>query len=242
MDNRKIHLVYVFTFFYVLTNSSFVLAELYKISEYFPIKTGNRWEYTTGERYFTSETYTSPSGYTGQLYGTDTYEYAPFMNNSGNGLMAVAQYERPENELQEFQNPLILIPETMSIGETHSTTFDTNRITTILEKKELITVPAGKFETIRYKITMVNDEKESFYTYLWFAKGIGIIKIDREDVYPPNSGCFLVCRPDNNYTLVNTPAELTSYKINNDNQDIVITPILNLFLNQSEDGTEVSAD
>jgi len=124
--------------------------------------------------------------------------------------MFVGKYERPENELSDYPNPLILIPETMSMGESHNVTFFTDTFTTTLETRETITVPAGTFETIRYKITVVNDEQESYYTYLWFAKGIGIIKIDRENVYPPNSGCMFVCRPDNNYTLVNTPAELTS--------------------------------
>lgn len=31
-----------------------------------------------------------------------------------------------------------------------------------------------------HKITIINDEQESYYTHLWFSKGIGIIKIDRE--------------------------------------------------------------
>lgn len=241
MDNRKIYYIFVFTFFYVLTNSGLSFSELYKISQYFPIKTGNIWEYTTGERYFTSETYTNHSGHTGQLYGTDTYEYAQFMNNSGNGLMTVAQFERPEYELQEFTSPFILIPETMAIGETYKTTIFSSIVTTILESKEIITVPAGTFETICYKITIFNEEQKNFYTYLWFANGIGIIKIDREDVYPPNSGCLLVCRPDNNSTLVNTPAELTSYKINEESKNVVITPILNLLLRQAGYGTVVSA-
>lgn len=247
MKIRKNYFLFAFVF-YALTNSEFSIAETYKISEYFPIKNGYRWEYTTGERYFTSHTYTNQSGYTGQLYGTDTYEYAPFMNNEGNGLMTVAQYEIPEYRLQQFEKQLILIPEIMSIGEKYITAFYTNKITTLLEKKETITVPAGTFQTIRYKITVVDDEQRSFFTYLWFAKGIGLIKIDRENVYPPNSGCLFVCRPDNNYTLVNTPAELTSYKIDKDSKNIVLTPIMGLLLRQSGDdtgsgdGTVVSAN
>ena len=229
MNIKKIYFLFSFIC-YALTNAGFSSAETYKISEYFPIETGYKWEYTTGERYFTNETYINTSGYTGQLYNTDTYEYAPFMNNSGNGLMAVAQYEIPEYELQKFETPFILIPETMAIGETYNTTFYTNKITTKLEKKEIVTVPAGTFDTIRYKITIVDDEELSFYTYLWFAKGIGLIKIDRENVYPPNSGCLFVCRPDNNYTLVNTPAELISYKVSNESKNIVLAPIVDLLL------------
>lgn len=144
--------------------------------------------------------------------------------------MAVAQYEIPEYELQKFENTFILIPETMAIGETYNNTFDTSTITTTLEKKEVITVPAGTFETIRYKVTIVDDKDLSFYTYLWFAKGIGLIKIDRENVYPPNSGCLFVCRPDNNYTLVNTPSELISYKVTTESKNIVLAPIVDLLL------------
>ena len=72
--------------------------------------------------------------------------------------MTVAQYEIPEYELQEFETHFILIPETMAIGETYNTTLHTNKITTKLEKKEIIIVPAGTFDTIRYK---VSDHRQS---------------------------------------------------------------------------------
>jgi len=209
---KKLYVI-VITLFLNLVSFGSSFGEPYKISEYFPINTDNRWEYTTGVRYFTNETYTNLSGHTGQLYATDTYEYAMFIKNSETGFMVVGKYERPENDFSDFPDPLILIPETMVVGETYNTTFYSDTITTTLEAKETITVPAGEFETIRYKITVVNDEQESVYTYVWFAKDIGIIKIDREDVYPSNSGCIFVCRPDNNYALVNAPAELISAEV-----------------------------
>ncbi len=182
---------------------------IYRICNYFPIKSGNRWEYTTGERYFTDEKHTISSGHTGQLFSTDTYEYKMFINNSESGLIAVGSYEMPENEFSEFPTPLTLIPESMSVGQSYSYSFYSETITIKLEGEETITVPAGTFQTIRYKITSVNDENESYYTEIWFAKNIGIIKIDRENVYPPHTGCVFVCMANNDYNLVNTPAELT---------------------------------
>ncbi len=189
---------------------------IYRICNYFPIKSGYRWEYTTGERYITNEKHTHPAGYTGQLYATDTYEYAMFMSNSKSGLKSVGNYELPEGEFYEFPTPLTIIPESMTIGQSYNYQFFSNDITIKFEGVETITVPAGTFQTIRYRLTGIDDENYSYYTDIWFAKNIGIIKVDREDVYPPNNGCMLVCRPDNNYTLVNTPAELISINFEHD--------------------------
>lgn len=187
--------------------------KVYHFSDYFPVKAGNRWVYTTGERYFTDEFYTNAQGQRGILYATDTYEYEPFLI-AGQGATTVSQYERRQNdsrELVEFPMALEFIPENMKIGESYNTLFFTIKITTTLESEENIVVPAGEFKTIKYKITITdNEDGYSYDTYIWLAKGIGFIKIDRESLLPPKDGCLLVCRPDNDFSIVNQPAELVS--------------------------------
>lgn len=186
---------------------------LYHVSEYFPVQAGNRWVYTTGERYFTDETFTNDQGQTGLLYATDTYEYPLFMMINSGGTV-LAQYE--DHELSKFPIAMEVVPETMKMGEsvTNSYPFAFLTRTTTLVSKETIIVPAGEFETIKYKVQESNYTDDgvpySYMTYIWAAKGIGIVKIDREDLFPPKDGCILVCRSDNDFFLVNQPAELIS--------------------------------
>jgi len=72
-------------------------------------------------------------------------------------------------------------------------------------------VPAGTFKTLKIEIS-VNDIGEcSYKTTLWFAKGIGPVKIARTDPNPADClGCMFVCDPDNDVRKLNTPAELNS--------------------------------
>ena len=193
--------------------------KVYHFSEYFPVKAGNKWIYTTGERYFTDESYTNAQGQKGLLYATDTYEFEPFMLIGEGGAM-LAEYEGKQNgsgELVEFPMALEFIPEEMKVGESYSAQFFTTKFTTTLEGEETIAVPAGEFKTIRYKIKITDNDDGFIYsynTYMWLAKGVGFIKIDRENLLPPKDGCLLVCRPDNDFSIVNKPAELVSAVVN----------------------------
>ena len=190
---------------------------IYRFSEYFPVRSGNRWVYTTGERYFTDEIYTNAQGQTGLLYATDTYEHEYFFI-PGNGAELLALYDQDPDgiEFQEFPENMQIIPEEMTIGESVSNSFFFTDLTftSTLVSVENITVPAGTFETIKYKIKTTDSFDDgtlyNYDTYIWLAKDIGIIKIVRENLLPPKDGCILVCRFDDNFDLVNQPAELLS--------------------------------
>ena len=60
---------------------------IYWICNYFPLNPNNRWRYTTGERFVLDNTQICTSGYSGILYGSNTYEYSPYMENGEDGLL-----------------------------------------------------------------------------------------------------------------------------------------------------------
>lgn len=188
---------------------------IYRTCNYFPLELGNRWEFTTGSRLSLNSEQSCSTGLTGIRYGTNGYEYEPIMQNKELGLATGCQYEMPENDFADFGINMVFIDPEMAIGQTttHSY-FDGNwTFITTLVGLEQVVVPSGTYNALKYEI-VTNDVADpldtcSFKTTIWLAKGIGPVKIHRTDAIPTDcSGCMFVCRPDNNYTIVNTPAEL----------------------------------
>ena len=188
---------------------------IYRTCNYFPLEKGNRWEFTTGSRLSLHSEQSCSTGLTGIRYGTNGYEYEPIMQNKELGLAIGCQYEMPENDFSDFGVNMVLIDPEMTIGQTTNHSYFGGNWTfiTTLVGLEQVVVPSGTYNTLKYEI-VTNDIAEpldpcSYKTTIWLAKGIGPVKIHRTDATPDGcSGCMFVCRPDNNYTIVNTPAEL----------------------------------
>ena len=190
---------------------------IYRICNYFPLNPGNQWNYTTGDYFISDDTRTCASGYSGILYGTNTYEYSSYMQNAENGLLfAGCQYD--VGIFEDMGISITFILPQMKIGETvhdsippgvinqYGTTFDVTLIGI-----ETITVPAGTFKTLKIELLINDINKCSYKTTLWLAKGIGMVKVHRTEPNPANClGCIFVCDPDDDVTKLNTPAELTS--------------------------------
>ena len=193
---------------------------IYRICNYLPLEPGNRWVYTNGDRTFLNETFTSGSGLTGVRFGTTTHEFEVFLHNCQEGLVMLAKYKRPEGGLSEFPSPVVLIAPEMVIGQTINQTLvepdsaDSNFRTTFIGT-ERISVPAGEFDTIKFEIDIEEVGECRFSSFLWFTKSVGIIKFDRVNPIPPScNGCLFLCRPDNDFSIINKPSELTSALVN----------------------------
>jgi hypothetical protein len=190
---------------------------IYRICNYFPLDAGNKWKYTTGDRFVLDNKQKCSSGYTGILYGSNTYQYSPYMQNGKNGLLFTGcQYDK--GWLKDWGIRGMLIPASMKVGQTvsqywqpyfgdYGAYFDTTLI-----GLETITVPAGTFNTLKILFEVNHDDGScSYKTTIWLVKGIGPVKIQRTDPNPPNClGCVFVCDPDNDLIKLNTPAELIS--------------------------------
>jgi len=193
---------------------------VYRICNYLPLNPGNQWIYSTGDRTVLNETYTTSTGHCGIRFGTIAYESDMFIENAGDGLLIIAKYETPEKDFLEFNPPILLIGAEMKIGENVSHSIDwpdnsSTLINTTLMDSETITVPSGEYPTLKFKIFIEDVGKCTYYTYVWFAKNIGIVKIQRGNANPPDcDGCIFVCHPSNN---LNTPAELVSAIVNGHN-------------------------
>lgn len=191
---------------------------IYRICNYFPLDAGNQWIYSTGDRTIVNEAYISSSGHRGIRYGTIAYEYDMFIENSMDGLLVIARYSSPEKDFLEFNTPIPLIGAEMHVGENinHTITWPDNSTTifnTMLMGTETITVPSGEHLTLKFKIS-INDVGECTYdTYVWVAKHIGIVKIQRTNANPSNcDGCIFICGD-----MVNTIAELVSAVVDGNN-------------------------
>lgn len=191
---------------------------IYRICNYLPLEPGNQWIYTTGDRIVLNETYTS-NGYSGIKFATTTYDNDTFMQNRERGLLANAKKSHSDNQIFEFNPPIVFIKGEMRIGESVNQSFtwpdlSTTLFETTLEGIETITVPSGEYQTLKFLIKTEDVGEGTYNTYFWFAKGIGIIKIVRTNSVPPdNDGCMFICHETN----MGTPAELVSAIVDGNN-------------------------
>ncbi len=195
---------------------------VYRICNYFPLDPGNQWQYTTGDFFISDETRKCASGYSGILFETTAFKYSPYMQNESRGLLfAGCQYD--VSIFEDLGARISLVPPQMRVGQTVRTSYSVYQhgkrkkgtIDVTLVGPETIDVPADTFDTLRVEMLFNNtSEGNSYKTTLWFAKGVGMVKIHRTDADPPdNGGCIFVCNPENDHIKMNTPAELTSYSI-----------------------------
>jgi hypothetical protein len=190
---------------------------IYRICNYFPLDAGNKWKYTTGDRFVLANEQKCTSGYKGILYGSNTYEYSPYIQNGQYGLLfAGCQYD--EGWLKDWGIRARFIPANMKVGQTVSQHFQPYfddfgiYLDTKLIGLQTITVPAGTFKTLKIRFVVNHDDGScSYKTTIWLAKGVGPVKIQRTDPNPADClGCVFVCDPNNNVSKMNTPAELVS--------------------------------
>jgi hypothetical protein len=166
---------------------------IYRMCNYFPLDPGNQWNYTTGNRFIPDDMRTCDSGYTGILYGTDTYEYSGYVQNKSYGLLfAGCQYD--EGIFEDWGVPMTFIKPDIKAGETVNAHvspggpgepgFDYD---VRLVGEETVTVPAGSFDALKIEIVVRHDDAScSYKTTLWLARGIGPVKIHRTEADPAN--------------------------------------------------------
>lgn len=192
---------------------------VYWACNYFPLDPGNQWQYTTGEFHIADDIQKCLSGYSGILYATDTYKFSPYMQNSQNGLLfAGCQYKEDVYEDMGFK--IEVMPAKMKIGDTVSSRFRHEGVNSTFDVTlvglETVTVFAGRYDTIKIEIMILDIGKCSYKTTLWLAKDIGPVKIHRTEADPADcDGCIFVCTRDNDIIKLNTAAELVSYHVTN---------------------------
>jgi hypothetical protein len=145
------------------------------------------------------------------------------MQNEAHGLLfAGCQYD--EGVFEDMGTQIMLVPPQMHIGETVRTFSNTNTTVDVtLAGLEQITVPIGTFTTLKIEIMVQDIGKCSYKTTVWLAKDIGPIKIHRTEANPADClGCIFVCVANDTVKL-NTPAELISFDIVNQDPDLTGT-------------------
>jgi|WetSurSiteA1Bulk_404760.scaffolds.fasta_scaffold01160_9 hypothetical protein len=195
---------------------------IYRICNYFPLDPNNQWQYTTGEYHIVNDIHKCSSGYSGILFQTTTYENSSYLQNEAHGLLyAGCQYD--EGVFEDMGTQVLLIPPQMHVGETVRTFSKENTTLDVtLVGIEQITVPVGTFTTL--KIEIMAQGTCSYKTTIWLAKDIGPIKIHRTEANPSDClGCIFVCDPNNDVVKLNTPAELISFEIVNQDPDLTGT-------------------
>ncbi len=184
---------------------------IYRVCNYFPLTPGNQWNYTTGNRVTLATNQTCSTGMSGVNLSTSGYEFEMIIQNKEQGLIGGCNFQLPERVFRDFGVSVTIIDPEMSIGETkvHSYFDGGATFTTTLVGFEQVVVPSGTYNALKYEVLTNDTEACSFKTTLWLVKNLGPVKIHRTNANPSNCmGCMFVCRPDNNFTIVNTPAEL----------------------------------
>jgi len=196
---------------------------VYRVCNYFPLNPGNEWQYTTGDYVISEDTRKCSSGYSGILYETTTFEYSSYIQNESRGLLGAGCQYDDEGVFEDMRVRILLVPPEMRVGETITTSVayykhgerrrSTFQVT--LVGLETIDVPAGTFTTLKIEMSIHDITQGSSYkTTLWFAKGIGPVRIHRTDANPADSGgCIFVCNPEGDLIKLNTPAELVSFHV-----------------------------
>jgi len=221
---------------------------IYRICNYHPLEPGNSWNYTTGDRFVVDDIVVGKSGYPGILYATTSYEFSSYMQNHKHGFMwngvQIIDYNTDDEEYMDIETKLVFFPPEMEIGDTYEVSFEIFETEVSMRKSfvgtETITVEAGTFDTIKLEIfvedeNIEEDEYCSYKTTLWFAKGVGLVKIHRTEADPWYcDGCIFVCT-EGDIERLNKPAELISYNVGKEDDQVINLPgMIMLLLNDEE--------
>ena len=169
----------------------------YDMFNYFPFKSGNEWTFDSPSENnititYNTEYFTHISRKATEVHWFEGYKYPGFMFTDDNGYYAAATKERDNPEEDEiFDPPLQILGRYYSMGEVKTGSWNDISISTKLQSKEDVITPAGTFKDC-LKIVYNIDDIEGFYKEIvWFAKGIGPVKIQRPSEDPVNyDGCL----------------------------------------------------
>lgn len=193
---------------------------IYRTCNYAPLEPGNYWKYTTGDRVTLESDTTCTSGLSGVSFATSSFGYELIVENKEWGLRSGCSYKMPERTQEDYGVNYTLIGREMRVGQTVNRNYFLGymRIATTLVGPEQVTVPSGTYDSLKYEI-VVDDRNPSapckYTTTLWLVKDLGPVRILRSNDEPSGCrGCLLNCHPDDDYTVVNTPAELVEAQVN----------------------------
>ena len=180
-----------------------VYSSTYQASDYFPTGIGNTWVYNLGTVTVLDETHTF-SGGTGRRienFSLVCMPYDIFVAQSVDGLTAYGLYDRDKDVYLNFSDILPNGPSgfpfpTMRIGDSWGYSTNSFTLTYNFVGLETITVPAGTFyDCLKIKADVIDTDNNpgSYTTYFWYAKNVGLIKVERTNEAPiGHSGCLAV--------------------------------------------------
>jgi hypothetical protein len=161
------------------------------------LDTGNTWVFNDVTQTVSGDTHTF-SGGTGKRVNYIGGLCAPqdgFVADSQDGVVFYGVYDREERIYVDTQEPFVAFPREMQIGDSWVNTFRASTITYHFLGLETATVPAGTFhDSLKIKVDIDDiDPPGTHTTFMWYAKHIGLIKVERTSESPPGfEGCIAV--------------------------------------------------
>jgi len=191
LKNKRLWLVMVLIIFSLsMTSLLSWAANSNDASNYFPMKTSNKWHYkvTLNDKTSYDQIIQVGEPKDGQLRlivvinGTPQVEIDYIQKETG--LFKTREVSKDSTIVME---PLqMVLSAKLNIGNNwkwQSTNGKMQEKTKVI-KKEQIKVPAGKFEAILIECEGVDAQGQAYKDQAWYAKGIGIVK----DIYTANDG------------------------------------------------------
>lgn len=177
-----------------------IAQEIYRGCNYFPLNTGNMWSFNDitwtvsgAARHFGESIGKRVNNMGGHCVSQDI-----FLTSGDRGIEFLGFYDRERGMLEEPpMEDFIFLPDEMRIGDTWGVISEGEfSALYTLEGLATVTVPAGTFTgTLRLRVDIVEIDTTpgSYTTFFWFAKNVGIIKVQRTSESTPGmSGCNLV--------------------------------------------------
>jgi len=190
-----------------VTRQTQVTAAFYRGCDYFPISSGNRWEYNTGtmEVEGAEHTFVDGIGLRAELdfiFASDTS--VVFLNCVAGAVAWLGAYDIADDRYTS--DPITglasILTDSMYVGAQWTLVGeeggDVVSIGIEVIGTESVTVPAGAFDhCLRVQITLFESEQGRFYTdETYFARGVGPVKSERVSQSGPTEGWFLFVNED----------------------------------------------
>ena len=174
----------------------------YTMSDYFPLAEGEAWEFDRN-LFLVSGDQSNFGGKIGR-YLIDARSFidgGAYLYSGDTGVLILAVKDDGGSTIDLSATPIALVSAEMNVGDSRVSVIPAGKLgptaitvtSTLLQVEPTLTVPAGTF-TNTLKIRLVIDEVSYAYTeYLWLAKNVGLVKIQRGSYDSYDGACFLTC-------------------------------------------------
>lgn len=192
---------YFFSFLFFLPVS--LGAHAFNMLEYFPLQTGNLWEYDRDLFVVSSETATLGGDEANYFISArEFYDGSFFIRADSDGIAVVGLREETGSILDLSSYPVTIATAEMDIGDGIQSIIPANvlepgapsvTITSTLIAVTSVTVPAGTFDSTLNLRIVVDESAYSYTERLWLAKSIGIVKIQKGSFTSNDGSCLFSC-------------------------------------------------